>query len=429
MLQGTFTNPHRPDSFRRRVAYLAALAATPFAARLCMADQTAAPNVIVTRIDGGDLAGRWLGGNSSSARLTTADGEMTLSWDELASITFVGIRASRAAQVEAHFYLADGGQLGGRVLQAGKDAIVAETGVAKELALPIARLAAIRLAAPQDSPRAAELFEQALAERLPGKDVLITRDSDEAKSVQGRLESLGPTEGSFVFADRVRTFQVEKVYGVVFAAGAAERSPARVLVNLVSGESFGGTIENADSSGIRVATSLEASLDVPLGRIANLRFHSERVAYLSDLKPSIENAEGRLHRPWPLRLDLNAAGGPLSIGGRTFERGLGFHSRAEVTYALDGKYESLAATIGIDDVVRPAGSVIFRVLGDGKVLFESELLTGAAPPQDILVGIKGVRQLTLVADYGDELDLSDYADWGGARLLRSKEAVKDSKSS
>lgn len=401
----------------------------PAMARSAIGGQSPAPAVTITRIDGTTVNGRWLGaGGATSVRIATETEEVNVPLDEIASAVFTPAYRWREPAGDAQFFLADGGRLGGLILEPAKDAVVAETGIAERVALPFARLAAVRLGSPKESPKAAALFESALAERLPGKDLLITRDSDEAKTVHGRLESLGPSEGSFVFGDRVRTFQVEKAYGIVFASGGATKDAGAMLVNLISGESLGGQISGSDSSSIKVAASFDAAIDVTLDRVADIQFRSDRVVYLSDLKPTSEKTEGRLHLPWPIRLDQSVAAGPLAIGGRRFERGLGMHSRAEITYALDGKYESFAATIGLDDAVRPAGSVTFRVLGDGKTLFDSELLTGADEPRDILVAIKGVRQLTLIADYGDELDLSDYANWGGARLLRLREAARDSKS-
>jgi hypothetical protein len=69
---------------------------------------------------------------------------------------------------------------------------------------------------------------------------------------------------------------------------------------------------------------------------------------------------------------------------------------------------------------------VFRVLGDGKVVFDSGVLTGKDPPRDMKVDMMGVNILTLVVDYGDELDLSDQADWGGARLLKPAPAGRGS---
>ncbi|MCH8146858.1 MAG: NPCBM/NEW2 domain-containing protein, partial [Planctomycetes bacterium] len=81
-------------------------------------------------------------------------------------------------------------------------------------------------------------------------------------------------------------------------------------------------------------------------------------------------------------------------------------------------YERFAATIGIDDFVRPGGSVVFRVIGDGRVLFESGEITGRDAPRAIRVDMVGVKLLTLLVDLGEGLDLSDHADWAGARLIR-----------
>ncbi len=112
------------------------------------------------------------------------------------------------------------------------------------------------------------------------------------------------------------------------------------------------------------------------------------------------------------------SGGPLAIGGRRFEKGLGVHSKTELAFEIGGAYETFAATIGVDDAVRPRGNVVFRVAGDNKVLFDSGVKTGADGAQDIIVDIRHVKILTLMVDYGEELDLADHADWGGARLLK-----------
>jgi len=127
-------------------------------------------------------------------------------------------------------------------------------------------------------------------------------------------------------------------------------------------------------------------------------------------------------------VNRSVLGSPISIGGRTFERGIGTHSRTEISYPIGGEFEQFAATIGIDDAVRPLGSVVMQVKGDGKTLFDSGALTGETPPRDILVDVKGVQTLTLLVDYGDGLDASDHAGWGDARLLRPRAAKGKSKS-
>jgi hypothetical protein len=126
-----------------------------------------------------------------------------------------------------------------------------------------------------------------------------------------------------------------------------------------------------------------------------------------------------------VRKDRSASAKSLSIAGRVFDKGLGVHSRTELSYQIAGDYESFVATIGIDDAVRPRGSVVFRVSGDGRELFDSGEVRGSDPPRDIQVDVKDVKSLTLAVDYGEALDVSDHANWGGARLLKAAAKAKE----
>ena len=65
------------------------------------------------------------------------------------------------------------------------------------------------------------------------------------------------------------------------------------------------------------------------------------------------------------------------------------HSACRVTYELGDGYRQFAADLGIDDAVRPRGSVVFRVLTDGKARFQSGEITGRDDPTPILVDIAG----------------------------------------
>ncbi|MFQ5463654.1 MAG: NPCBM/NEW2 domain-containing protein, partial [Phycisphaerae bacterium] len=66
---------------------------------------------------------------------------------------------------------------------------------------------------------------------------------------------------------------------------------------------------------------------------------------------------------------------------------------------------------------RPRGSVVFRLNGDGAVLFDSGTLTGRSEAQTVSVDVRDVDKLSLIVDYADAMDLSDHAVWAGARLI------------
>lgn len=116
----------------------------------------------------------------------------------------------------------------------------------------------------------------------------------------------------------------------------------------------------------------------------------------------------------------------LSIGGRSFETGVATHAESILYVALDGKTERFTAYVGVDDATGPRGSVRFRVFGDGKVLFDSGLMTGNDSAKRVDVSLVGVRQMILlVGSGGDGVDY-DHANWAQAEFTvggRKPEAV------
>ena len=413
--------------------------------------------VRVVRIDGTSATGTWLGSpDGRSLQLGAPDAALTLRFDDLSRVEFRDANRPVPRTTSVTFHLADGGRLFGELIEPKEagDNVLGVTAIGNPTVLPFNRLAAVELASGKDFPLARKVFQTALASRRPGKDLLITRErpafpgsdpaepvspadprtepprqAEPAKSVAGRLISLGQSAGSFVFADRERSFQVDRVYGIVLATGVwdawgpAARREYPVRVELIDGSTFTGRIVRADGESIHVTTSLNATVALDLDDIAALTITSDRVVHIGDLKTVTQKIEGILHRPWTPRFDRSAAGGPISLGGRVYERGLGVHSRTELAFALGGAYETFVATIGIDDSVRPRGSVVFRVVGDGRILYDSGVVTGKDEPVDIRVDITDVKRLRLIVDFGEGLDLADHADWADARLLKPAPSI------
>ena len=56
------------------------------------------------------------------------------------------------------------------------------------------------------------------------------------------------------------------------------------------------------------------------------------------------------------------------------------------------------ATVGVDDTRRPGGGVIFKISGDGKALFESDIMKVGQPPKTVDIDLKGVKTLVLAVD-------------------------------
>lgn len=116
--------------------------------------------------------------------------------------------------------------------------------------------------------------------------------------------------------------------------------------------------------------------------------------------------------------DLNRGdGGPIALGGVTYPKGLGLNARGYVGVHLGARCTRFTALVGIDDAKGTGGSVIFRVVADGQVRFDSGVMTGATAAKPINVDVTGVRRLKLVVDPTADGQSNDWADWAGAHLV------------
>lgn len=382
-------------------------------------------SVTLVHIDGSTTIGAWIGSpDGKTIELKEAAAARSIPIDDLAAIIWTN--AGETDPIGAvGFHLLDDGYLSGDLARGesgdATEAVVAKTRLGSATKIPFAKLAAVRFHPVGTAPAAAELFRAALKDRLPAHDVLVSRGDAMGKpprSLRGTLIALDESTGSFRFGDRTRKFRVAKMYGVVLAVGVDAAPSYPATIEFTDGSRISGEVVSANGETVQLASSVGCDVEVALTDVARITLRSDRVVYVSDLTPTTERVEGRLHRPWPVRRDRSVAGGPLSIGGRTFEKGLGVHSRTELTYDLDRAYQTFAATIGIDDSVGQRGSVVFRILGDGVERFASGDVAGWDEAESIIVDVRGVSALTLLVEYGEGLDLSDHADWADARLIK-----------
>jgi len=124
------------------------------------------------------------------------------------------------------------------------------------------------------------------------------------------------------------------------------------------------------------------------------------------------------------KADLGVAGQSLSIGGKKFSYGVGTHAASKMRVNLDGQGKRFTAQVGVDDSAGSKGSVEFIVMGDGRTLWKSGVLTGGQPAKTLDVDIAGVQTLDLrVTDGGDGAS-NDHADWAEATIVTVAGAPK-----
>jgi alpha-galactosidase len=109
--------------------------------------------------------------------------------------------------------------------------------------------------------------------------------------------------------------------------------------------------------------------------------------------------------------DKSVDGGPLSVAGTRYSKGIGTHSVSVFRLKLGGKALRFSAMGGLDDEASPEGSVVFEVWVDGKKKAETGVMRRGMAAASLSVDLKGARELTLrVSDAGDGINY-DHADW------------------
>jgi hypothetical protein len=163
---------------------------------------------------------------------------------------------------------------------------------------------------------------------------------------------------------------------------------------------------------IRAVNAVGSSANSNVAAIATLPLTT--VTYVSDLT-AVSSTVG-----WgTIQKDKSILGNPLTHDGTVYAKGIGTHAASTIVYNLAGKYSTFISAVGIDQEEdgKGEGYVDFQVIGDGKVLFDSGVLTNDQV-DNIDVSVAGVQNLTLVATNGIANNIDyDHADWAGAELL------------
>ncbi|MHB1035177.1 MAG: NPCBM/NEW2 domain-containing protein [Pirellulales bacterium] len=326
---------------------------------------------------------------------------------------------------EIQVLLADGGVLVAENVEAGKDRLTADTALFGRVSMPIERAAGILFRSPLSPPRRDRLAAKVLAP--DGEtDRLFLDNGDE---VRGTILAIAPS--GTAGADRPPVVEIETEAGSVrvllekidalafnpaLVARAAKPGP-RIVVGFRDGSRWTAAAVSVDKAKASLDIAAGLRIEAPAAALVALEPLGGRATYLSELRPAVYRQTPFLDIPWDFRPDGNVLGGALRAGGKLYLKGLGVHSRALVTYKLEKPWKRFEADVAVDDAAAGRGSVVFRVLVDGREQYASPIVRGGEPPTAVSVGLAGAKEITLVVDYADHGDELDYADWLNARFV------------
>jgi hypothetical protein len=172
--------------------------------------------------------------------------------------------------------------------------------------------------------------------------------------------------------------------------------------------------------GLRAATA-----PAPKDQAAGAASHSPAPAptattlYVSDLPyTAVANGWGPVERNHAVGGQGVDDGGPITVGGQQYPHGLGVNSPSQVRVYPAGRCTSFTAILGLDQevVAISQGTVDFQVLGDGRPLFDSGIVTWQTPAKPVQVDITNVQVLDLIVTDGGDGNGNDHADWADPKV-------------
>lgn len=359
---------------------------------------------------------------AGSFRIRSSDEPVGLSREQVLRLYRIGATTTsiQTRNEAAVLFFSDGQEIPGKLLSFDSHDVEVETQIMGRMTLASDRIRAARWGdvGSGANAQAATRFDELRRETSTTRDSLLMYQGDSVRIIGGVLESLDETDGRFILQDESLAFRRDRVYGVVLAAAGSDTKPARASVRLTDGQRLAGRVISANGERLRLRTTWGLEVGLAWERIVSVDFAHDELVFLSELEPASYSFEPLLNTAWPWRRDRAVSGAAIRLNGRAYERGIGVHSQSRLTYELRGEYRTFAALVGVDDSVRPRGSVVFKITADGSVLWESGEVRGADRARPVRVSVEGVQELSLMVEFGENLDIADHADWGDARLIR-----------
>ena len=150
------------------------------------------------------------------------------------------------------------------------------------------------------------------------------------------------------------------------------------------------------------------------------------------------------------RKNLSVTGEPLSVAGQLFQNGIGVQADSRISISLVGNTNTIKGYVGINDCsidysdpsliniplvdgtmvyyssiesgkeflglgsgdgTRRGGSAIFKIMGDGKELFNSGVMRRGDAPKEFNLNVRRVQLLELITESTEDGPVGDHADW------------------
>lgn len=389
---------------------------------------TAAVDVNVRTLSGQSIDGTLTSIDNQAVVINTKEGAKTVKLVDLRTIT-TGQETSHDPESGTELTLRNGSRIPIRhyVQQQGEATVV--HALLGKWKIPGRSIAHVLF---QHQPEGSEFAKQwgaLIADKRTG-DMVVFRRDEALDHLVGVIHAVGEEKLDFGFeGDRISPRRA-RLEGLAFFHPPVG-TPPTTRIQIV--DRLGGLWQvsdiKLDGNVVVLTTPSGVSARLPVKAIVKFDFGSSNISYLSDLK--MEKSTWRPYLQFgpvsPLqqdhfgpKRDRTLNGGPLTLNGQVYKKGLALHSHTEISYRLQEDYQSFRALAGLDraNIGKVGGQAELIVRADGdRELFRCDLSIDA-PPVLIEIKLEEVRRLTIIVDFGDENDIGDHVLLCEARLTK-----------
>ena len=402
-------------------------------------------DVQVDLLDGNAVNGTLASIDAKALTLQIEDQPTTIALTDVIAVTNSGQKPKAAGDNQGQIILGDGSHISGAIGGITAKQTNVRSATAGELNVPRLAVRAILLA-----PANPEWDEewQAFLQRDNQDDLLILkkRDGSGLDFYGGIISATSGDNVDFVLDGDTVPVPRTRIYGLIFAAQQVKTNGSTTLQLFDGSEIITQRLTMNDDS-LKIDTSWNQTLTIPLAAIHKIDFSSGRFHYLSDLDPVKETYLGNHPKGspleellksddvlgkealklWKLHRDKIPMGPfgplPLTLKGKVYKKGVWLFPKCRIDYALDGQYSTFQTIAGVDDEVASNCStpdnpskVQLTILADGDEVWK-QLIEAPADPVTINLDVSKIRTLSILVDFGDDDSACDFLDLADARLL------------
>jgi len=169
---------------------------------------------------------------------------------------------------------------------------------------------------------------------------------------------------------------------------------------------------------VDIETAYGDRATVEAERIVRIEVAGGRWEWLTQHQPISFQHTPMLSLDWEYAADRNVLGGPIKVAGRTFEHGIGVHSRSILTFDLKGIYTQFVTSFGMDDHSGPIADVSVAILVDGKLQYNQQHIVRGNLFGPVRLDVAKAKRIDLITDFGKNGDIQDRFNWVEPALIR-----------